>query len=298
MKIDTMIRHTREAINSLRRNTWMVFAACSAVAVTLLIFGIFLVFAFNINYLASELDKQVAIRASVSVSATDDDIDQLKGQLEKEPEVKKVTFVPKEEGLKQMKAQWGDDAHFLSGLEEDNPLPDTFVIEAKNPQQTERLAKKIDQNYRLIDHTEYGEGVTDKLLGLSSWVRNMVLVFGLGLAALAAFLISNTIKLTIFARRREIEIMRLVGASNWFIRWPFFIEGGVIGILGAIVPVTVVLVGYNAVVNILEANNAYSFFKLMGMWPLSFYVAGLTTLLGVMIGVWGSLISIRRFLRV
>lgn len=297
MKIETMVRHTQEAFRSLIRNNWMTFAAVSAVAVTLLIFGIFLIFAFNISYMASELDKQVAIRASIVPNATPDDIDQLQNQIDKDNAVKSVDFVSKEEGLKRMKEQWGDDEKFLKGLENDNPLPDTLEIQAKDPQSTQSLAKKIGQ-YNLVEHVDYGEGVTDRLLDLSSWVRNVVMIFGLSLAILAAFLISNTIKLTIFARRREIEIMRLVGASNWFIRWPFFIEGGMIGILGAIVPVTVVLLGYNAVLQILGAGDAYSFFKLRGMWPLSMYVAGITMVMGVIIGVWGSLISIRRFLRV
>lgn len=297
MKIETMVRHTQEAFRSLIRNNWMTFAAVSAVAVTLLIFGIFLIFAFNISYMASELDKQVAIRASIVPNATPDDIDQLQNQIDKDSAVKSVDFVSKEEGLKRMKEQWGDDEKFLKGLENDNPLPDTLEIQAKDPQTTQSLAKKIGQ-YNLVEHVDYGEGVTDRLLDLSSWVRNVVMIFGLSLAIMAAFLISNTIKLTIFARRREIEIMRLVGASNWFIRWPFFIEGGMIGILGAIVPVTVVLLGYNAVLGILGAGDAYSFFKLRGMWPLSMYVGGITMIMGVIIGVWGSLISIRRFLRV
>ena len=135
------------------------------------------------------------------------------------------------------------------------------------------------------------------MLDFSSLVRNVVLVFGLGLAVLAAFLISNTIKLTIFARRREIEIMRLVGASNWFIRWPFFIEGAFIGMLGAVFPVIIVLAFYKAALNVLTAQS-YSFIKMLPMMPLSLYVALLTTFLGVLIGVWGSVISIRRFLKV
>ncbi|MDW2798790.1 FtsX-like permease family protein, partial [Clostridium boliviensis] len=113
----------------------------------------------------------------------------------------------------------------------------------------------------LIEHEDHGDGVTDKLLDFSSLVRNVVLVFGLGLAVLAAFLISNTIKLTIFARRREIEIMRLVGASNWFIRWPFFIEGAFIGMLGAVFPVIIVLAFYKAALNVLTDGSQYSFIK-------------------------------------
>lgn len=298
MKINTMFRHVREAVKNLRRNSWMTFAAVSAVAVTLIIFGFFLVFAFNVDYLAGELDKQMSITASVSQTATTYDVDALKKQISQMPEVKSVEFVPKSVGLEQMKKEWGKDSSFLKGLEGDqNPLPDVFHVVPKDPQKIEELRAKIEK-LNQIDNADAGEGVSDRLLALSDYVRIVVLVFGTGLAVLAAFLISNTIKLTIFARRREIEIMRLVGASNWFIRWPFFIEGALIGILGSIVPVTLVLVVYYAFLHIMDAGQGYNFFKALDMWPLSLYVTLLTMALGVVIGVWGSIMSIRRFLKV
>ncbi len=301
MKIDTMIRHVKEAFRSLSRNRMMTLSAISAVAVTLFIFGIFIAAAMNIQFLAKELDKQMALRASISPTATNDDIERLQKEIGKDSEVKSVSFVSKEEGLRRMKEQWGDDSDdFFRGLEgEDNPLPHMLVIVPQNPQEIKALAEKIENNNKnYIDQVDFGGGVTDDLLSFSSWIRNIVLVLGIGLAILSAFLISNTIKLTIFARRREIEIMRLVGASNWFIRWPFFIEGAVIGILGAIVPVGLVLLIYYSLLNALGVESSYSFFQLLPMWPLSLYIAGITIALGVIIGVWGSLISVRRFLRV
>ena len=301
MKIDTMIRHVKEAFRSLSRNRMMTLSAISAVAVTLFIFGIFIAVAMNIQFLAKELDKQMALRASISPTATNDDIERLQKEIGKDSEVKSVSFVSKEVGLRRMKEQWGDDSDdFFRGLEgEDNPLPHMLVIVPQNPQEIKALAEKIENNNKnYIDQVDFGGGVTDDLLSFSSWIRNIVLVLGIGLAILSAFLISNTIKLTIFARRREIEIMRLVGASNWFIRWPFFIEGAVIGILGAIVPVGLVLLIYYSLLNALGVESSYSFFQLLPMWPLSLYIAGITIALGVIIGVWGSLISVRRFLRV
>lgn len=298
MKIETMWRHFCEAFKSITRNGWMSFAAISAVSVTLLIFGIFIVVAFNINFMANELDKQVSVRAALSASASADDIDQLQAQIKQDSAVRSVEFVSKEEALQMMKEQWGEDeSNFLDGLEKDNPLPDTLVVYAVDPQKTPELKEKI-RKYNLVDDADAGEGVSDRLLDGSALVRNVVFLFGLGIAVLAAFLISNTIKLTIFARRREIEIMRLVGASNWFIRWPFFFEGGMIGVLGAIVPVAAVLLVYQGFIRIMDADKAYALIKLSPMWPLSMWVAGMTTLLGVVIGVWGSLISIRRFLKV
>ncbi|MFD1427457.1 permease-like cell division protein FtsX [Kroppenstedtia sanguinis] len=298
MRIETLLRHIREAFKSLLRNNWMTFAAVSAASVTLLIFGFFLVFAFNINYMASELDREVSIRVFLNTSISSDEVDDVKNQIAKNSKVKSVKFISKQEGLESMKGWFGEDEKFLDGLEKDNPIPDMFEVMAKDPRQSESLSEELKRDFpNQVDNADFGGGVSRSILDMSSLVRNVVFIFGLALAVLAAFLISNTIKLTIFARRREIEIMRLVGASNWFIRWPFFIEGALIGLMGSIVPVSVVLVGYSAVIQILDADKAYSFFKLLGMWPLSLWVGGLTAVLGVLIGIWGSFISIRRFLR-
>lgn len=300
MKIETMSRHFREAYRGVRRNAWMSFAAISAVAVTLFIFGIFLIFAFNVRYMAAELDKQVAVRASLAEQLTDDQQLNVLKQIQSMPEVKSAELVPKEEGLRQLKAQWGEDGtEIFRGYEGEgkNPLPDIITVVPKDPQNIEAVDEKVEavSGVSVADH---GEGVTDRLLNLSGWVRNIVLLFGLGLAILAAFLISNTIKLTIIARRREIEIQRLVGASNWFIRWPFFIEGAFIGLVGAIFPTAIVLTLYQVGYSILGAGEAAAILKLMPILSLGVYVTLSIFALGIVIGTLGSIISVRRFLKV
>ncbi|MCS1352223.1 permease-like cell division protein FtsX [Mechercharimyces sp. CAU 1602] len=300
MKINVMIRHLKEAIKSLKRNTWMTFAASSAVGVTLLIFGIFLIFSFNILHLAEELDKQMAIRVSLQAGASADAIEDMEKKVEKDPRVNEVTFISKEDGLKELKSKLGADSDFLKGLEDgENPLPDMLKVEPSNSQEIQGLVKDLEEKYNLTESVEYGKGVADQLIKFSTWISVVVFFFGTGLAVLAAFLISNTIKLTVFARRGEIEIMRLVGASNWFIRWPFLIEGAVIGVIGAIVPVSIVLITYAAVIDILDmGTSSFSFLNFLDVWPLALYVASITIMLGAFIGVWGSVMSIRRFLRV
>ncbi|MBA4495336.1 permease-like cell division protein FtsX [Paenactinomyces guangxiensis] len=299
MKIDTMIRHFREAYRGVKRNTWMSFSAISAVAVTLFIFGIFLVFAFNINYMTKELNKQVAIRALVNAQYNAKQQEELTKDIQALPSVKKATFIPKEQGLKQMKASWGEGSEEIFAEMEgegENPFPDIIAVEPKDPKKIKQVEAEVEK-FDGIDDADSGDGVTDRLLNFSGWVQNVVLVFGLGLAVLAAFLISNTIKLTIIARRQEIEIMRLVGASNWFIRWPFFIEGAFIGVMGAIVPIGLVLILYQAALSSLEVGE-YSILKLMPMLELGVYVALCIFALGAAIGMSGSIISIRRFLKI
>jgi cell division transport system permease protein len=298
MRIDTLLRHLREAYRGVRRNTWMSFAAISAVAVTLFIFGIFLLFAFNVSYMTKELDKQVAITVSLPPALDNKMQDQLEKDLQALKGVKKVTFIPKEQGLREMKAAWGKGGdEVFEGFDGDaNPIPNIFKVEPINPKDTKKIAEEIE-GFKGIDEVDYAETVTDKLLGFSSLVRNIVLVFGLDLAVLAAFLISNTIKLTIIARKREIEIQRLVGASNWFIRWPFFIEGAFIGVAGAIFPIIIVIVLYQAALSSLGAGEM-TILKLMPLTQIALYVGSSILLLGAFIGIWGSIISVRRFLKI
>lgn len=298
MKIETWIRHFKEAYRGIQRNVAMSFAAISAVAVTLFVFGIFLIVAFNMRYISNELEKQVAITASLEDGTSQSQVNQLLQTIRADSMQKSTEYVSKEEGLKQMKEQWGD-TDFIQDLSEDgsNPLPDVIRIQPKKSDQIVKLAQKIEKLPN-IESVDYGEGVTERLLKFSGWVRNLVLLFGFVLAVLASFLISNTIKLTIMNRHREIEVMRLVGASNWFIRWPFFFEGAFIGIVGAIFPIIFCLLMYQAALSVLNDGATIGILKLMPMLSLSLYVGGSTLLLGIAIGVLGSIISVRRFLKI
>ena len=160
------------------------------------------------------------------------------------------------------------------------------------------MAKKLDR----LDNTfevKYGEGKIEKLFSFLNTGRNVGLVLILALLFTAMFLISNTIRITIVARRRDIEIMKLVGATNWFIRIPFILEGMWLGILGAIVPITLVTVLYYNVHNLLAPKLAQGkLFELLDFSPFIYQVNGLILLMGVLIGVWGSFMSVRKFLRV
>jgi cell division transport system permease protein len=297
MKIETMMRHLREAYRALRRNTWMSFAAISVVAVTLIIFGIFLLVMFNVRYMTSELDKQVAIRVVLDSQMTADQEEELTKQIKNLPDVQDATFVPKEEGLKKFKAEYGENADELfKDLEGDNnPLPDVIEVVPKDPKKTKDLAESIKKFGHGVQDARYAQEVTDRLLTFSSKLQTMMLICALGLGILSAFLISNTIKLTIIARKREIEIQRLVGASNWFIRWPFFFEGAFIGLIGAIFPTIFVLILYQIFYTVMGQDNIL---KMMPTLSLSLYVTVCLFVLGVTIGVWGSFISVRRFLKI
>lgn len=298
MKIETTGRHFREAYRGIMKNSWMSFAAMGTVSVTLLIFGVFLIFAFNISYLTKELDKQLAVRASLRDGLSHTQEMQVLGKIKENPLVKTAELVTKEQGLEEMKKSWGD-ASFIEGLKsgDQNPLPDIIRIEPNDPKKVKELQAEA-QKVEGVLSADSGGGVTQTLLGFSGVVRNVILIFGVALSVLAAFLISNTIKLTIIARRKEIEVMRLVGASNWFIRWPFFIEGAFIGVTGAILPVGILLILYQVFFNTINSGEAYTVFQMMPVSSLGIYLAVSTFVLGAAIGISGSVLSVRKFLKI
>ncbi|MGZ4164114.1 MAG: permease-like cell division protein FtsX, partial [Tumebacillaceae bacterium] len=218
MKISTFARHCREGMRNLGRNTWMTFASVSAVTFTLLLLGVFLLLAYNVQEFSKQMESQVEMNVLIKDGTQRNDILELERQLKSLPDVGQVSFVSKEQGLQDLKSKLKDNAGLLTGLEqENNPLPDKFVVKAQNPTDTPQIAAKI-QEFPMVDKVNYGEGTVDKLFTMTKLVRNTGAVFVIGLSLTALFLISNTIKITIFARRREIEIMKLVGATNGFIR--------------------------------------------------------------------------------
>lgn len=297
MKAKTLGRHIKEGTRNLGRNGWMTFASISAVTVTLLLVGVFLILLLNINEIASQIEDDVEIRVYLDRTSTTEQHSELRERIEKVSEVASVTFVPKEDGLDQLIDSLGDEGEVFASLENENPLPDAFVVKTTNPQDTAKVAQRI-QHYDYIEKLEYGKGTVEKLFSVTETARNIGIFLIVGLLFTAMFLIANTIKLTIVSRGREIEIMKLVGATNGFIRWPFFIEGLLLGVLGSLIPIILLFFGYQIVYEAFSLNLATLFIDLIPVNSLIIKLSGLLISLGALIGVWGSLTSVRKFLRV
>lgn len=294
MKARTFQRHLRESLKSLGRNGWMMFASASAVTITLLLVGVFFVIMMNMNKIASDIENDVEIRVHIDLTATKQDQTNMHNQIQNIPEVKSITFSSKEQELQDLIKKMGKDFELFK---QDNPLYDVFVVKTKNPTDTPKVAKRIEQ----MDHVEsaiYGKGKVERLFNVLNISRNVGIVLVIGLLFTAMFLISNTIKITIFARRKEIEIMKLVGATNWFIRWPLVLEGIWLGILGSILPILIVSIGYYYAHKIIAPRLAGQFIQILNFNPFVFEVSALLLVIGIFIGIWGSAMSIRRFLKV
>lgn len=298
MKASTLVRHAREGVKNLGRNGWMSFASIISVSITLLILGVFLILALNMNSMTEQMEEQVEIRVFLDLTSGEAEQKAVERKLLSIPEIKEITFVSKEEGIEQFVEELGEQGKYFEDFKnENNPLPDVFVVKTENPQDTPKVAKQIE-GFEHIYLVNYGAGTIEKLFTFTNTIRNVGIFLVIGLAFTAMLLIANTIKITITARSREIEIMRLVGATNSFIRWPFFIEGLMIGLIGATLPILVLYLGYQELLNITQNDVKLEIFKLLPMNPLIYDISFLLLGIGAFIGVWGSLMSIRKFLRV
>lgn len=248
----------------------------------------------NMNKVATDIEKDVEVRVLLDIGTTKEQSQEINDKIEKLNGVESIEYSSKEDELKNLVKDMGDDFRLF---EQDNPLSDVYVVKATNPVETGKIAKEIS-TYDHVDEALYGEAKVEKLFNVLEMSRNVGLVLIIGLLFTAMFLISNTIKITIVARRREIEIMKLVGATNWFVRWPFILEGLWLGILGSIIPIALVTTGYYYAYEFIKPKLQGHFIQVLDFTPFIYQVNGLILLMGCLIGAWGSFMSVRKFLRV
>ncbi|WP_039042109.1 permease-like cell division protein FtsX [Sporosarcina sp. ZBG7A] len=294
MKGRTLSRHFRESFKSLGRNGWMTFASISAVAVTLLLVGSFIVMMMNLNKMADNIENDVEIKVVADPGASSEAVKELQNKVKEIDGVASVNYATREDELDKIIKSYGKE---LSLYKQSNPLGDALYVKAENPHDTAAIAKKID-TYEYTADVVYGAGKVEKLFDVVEISRNVGLILILALLFTAMFLISNTIRLTIIARGREIEIMKLVGATNNFVRIPFILEGVWLGIFGSILPMAAIAIAYQQIYAYWQPKLVNEMFQLLDPIPFIIQVDGLLLFMGVFIGVWGSLMSVRKFLKV
>lgn len=297
MKGRTLLRHVKEGLKNLARNSWMTFASVSAVAIMLLIVGVFLFLILNLNHFATAVEEDVEIRVFIDLTATKEQQEQLREKIERIANVDTVDYLPKEEGLDQFIESLGEQGAIFETLRSENPLYDVFIVRAIMPQQTENIATEIAP-LPYVEEVGYGKDVVEQLFAFTGLARQIGLFLVIGLMFTTMFLIANTIKLTIIARKREIKIMKLVGATNSFIRWPFFIEGLLLGVIGSLIPVGLLTYAYHKLYDSFGQKLELMFIGLLPADPLVAQVSGILIGIGAFIGIWGSMTSVRKFLKV
>jgi cell division transport system permease protein len=247
----------------------------------------------NTDFIASTVESNVEIMAYLNQGITGNAIGVLQAQIKAIPEVKDVRFISKDEALASLESQFGEN--LKESLGGTNPLPDAFKVTTANPRQVAGVADLLSRMPG-VDKVRYGQGVVDKLFHLTAWMRWIGLAIVLLLGLCAVFLIATTIRLTMFARRREIGIMKYVGATDWYVRWPFLLEGIILGGAGAAAAIAVLFFSYSALT--VKIQETLPFVPLMyDNTVLLQLFLGLFAA-GVGLGIIGSLISVHRYLHV
>ncbi len=294
MKIRTMWRHIRDAVKSLFRNGWSTFGAISAVSMVLLLVGIFVSLLFNMNKIATDVEQDVNVRVYIDLAADETKTEELKAAIQALDAVDTVKFRSKDEELDDITKSVAQEFELFKN--DSNPLRNAFDVSTKNPNQTKEVATTIEK-MDYVARVNYGGARADTLFKVISTSRNVGIGVITVLLIIALFLISNTIRATIHARRTEIEIMQLVGATKAYIRWPFFLEGGFIGLIGSIVPIAVLwglyLWIYKGGSDFFSGSN----FSLLAPNPFLYRLSLAMAGVGVLIGSFGSIFSMRRFLK-
>jgi len=285
----------KEAVISLKRNGLMSFASISTVALSLLILGMFLIMVLNLNNMASNLESQVQVSVYLQEGLSDVEIREVGTRITKIPGVNQVLFIDKEEAMNRFKERLGEQQSILQALDGNNPLPNAFEVKMDKPERVKPVAQIIAQ-FKGVENAKFGQEVVEQLFSLTKMIRifGVVLIAFLALAAL--FIISNTIRITVFARRKEIGIMKYVGATDWFIRWPFLLEGIILGFGGALVAVVLLNRTYGALIH--QVYESLAFLPLIPQYPFITNISILLLLVGTGIGALGSTISLRKFMRV
>ena len=294
-------KHVVSGFQGVTRNFAMALSSISSVTVALVIMAFFLLLSVNIQSITANLESSVQIHTLIvnEVSESEEATEALRAEIAAIPNVKEVVFSSKDEEFESWIANINDeDAEAVYGdyRGENNPMLAAYIVSATSGDYIKDIATEIG-TLEGIDKVAYGGDSTGNFLNTLDGVRNGVLIVVVALGLIAVFLISNTVRVSIHARRREISIMRTIGATNWYIRWPFIVEGMLIGLMGSIIPILFTIFGYRY---LYQQNNGILFtemFRLVDVTPLIFEVAIILALIGTFVGALGSLFSVGKQLR-
>ncbi|MGE5598231.1 MAG: permease-like cell division protein FtsX [Bacteroidota bacterium] len=292
MRARTFGYFLREAGKGLSRNSLMALAAATTITISLLIMGVFMVLITNLKHLGERAKAEIQLRVILADEVSPEQGMALRAEIAtyQEDGVRRVRFVSKQEGAREVERTWGLPELF-AGLEE-NPLPDMLVVELRRGARVDKLVRQIN-GLPGVEEIIYRDFIRTVLLVVQIlWVAGLALILAVSLGVL--YIVVNTIRLTVFARRREIEIMKLVGATDWFVRWPFVLEGLILGLSGAILATILLSKGYYF---LLKSFRHLSVVPLVAEPQINHLLLLILFPAGIFFGVFGSLLSVKKFLR-
>jgi cell division transport system permease protein len=296
--IRILLRNFRDGFKNVFRNFSLSLASISCITITLLVVAVALVGSLNVENFTKLISDDFTIVAFVKNDADKDDEEKIEEKLNKIGNIESITFVSKIDTKKEMMDSSETFKSIMSAWDDDeNPLSDAYQIKVKDIEKIEKTAEKI-KKIDDIDIVKYGEGMVDSMVSIFNLIKKILIVIVVALVVVTAFLIVNTIKITIFSRQEDIEIKRLVGASNFSIKQPFVIEGLIIGVLGSIIPIIATIYGYNYLYNYTGGVIFSQFIKLIKPFPFVFYASIVLLAIGVIVGMIGSRRAVSKYLKI
>jgi cell division transport system permease protein len=291
-------RSVRDAIKSVIRNFSLSLASISCITITLIIVAVAIMASYNVQNFTKAIEKDMTIVVFLDTEVNEDEIKEVEEDINSIANVEKQTFQSKQEVKKQMQEE---SAVFNTVLEnwedDDSPLKDTIQVKVKNVEKISNTAEKIEK----IEHVSvvrYGSGMVDKMVSAFAQVEKITYGIVVALILVTVFLIINTIKLTISARKREIGIMRLVGASNFTIKTPFIIEGMILGLFGSVIPILITTYGYLAFYRHFDGYLYSQLIQLIKPEPFMYQASLIVLGIGILVGMIGSASAVRKYLKV
>ena len=299
MKLLRMLsRNIRDSFKSVFRNFALSLASISCITITLIVVAISIILSLNVNNFASLVEKDVTIVAFLENQITEEQKAVVKETIESLDNVESYEFTSKKDITEEMIESSETWKNIMTNWsEEENPIQDTYQVKVKDINKISKTAKEIE-GMKGVSIVKYGEGMVEQLVTVFDTVRKICIGMVIALILVTAFLISNTIKITIVARKREIDIMRLVGASNINIKIPFIFEGLFLGALGSIIPIIATVVGYDTLYEHFNGQLFSPFIQLVKPSPFTFYVSLVLLVIGILVGMFGSWRAVRKHLKI
>ena len=296
--IRILFRNIRDGFKNVIRNLSLSIASISCITVTLLLVSVAIIGSLNVENFTKLISDDFTIVAFIDNKADEEKEEQILKDIEKISNIESITYTSKKEVAKEMMASSETFKSIISSWDdEENPLSDTYSIKVKDLDKIEKTAKKI-KKVDGIEIVKYGEGMVDSMVSIFNIIKKVLIVIVIGLVIVTAFLITNTIKITIFSRQEEIEIKRLVGASNFSIKQPFAIEGLIIGILGSIIPILATIYGYSFLYEKTGGKIFSQFIRLVKPFPFVINISVVLLIIGAIVGMIGSNRAVRKYLKI
>lgn len=297
--IRTIIRYIRDAGKSVIRNFSLSLASISCIAITLVVVAFSLVLSYNVENFTETIRQNVTMVIFLDKNANKNDYSRIESAIRNIGNVEKLTFKSKQEYAQETAEQDEVFKPFIESWDKESiPLLDSFELKVKDVDSIKETAEKV-KYIDMVSSVNYGADYVDNLIVIFDVVNKISIGAVVALVVVTAFLITNTIKLAIYARKREIEIMRLVGASNISIKVPFIIEGLILGFLGSIVPVIITIWGYTSLYDFFGGKlYGFSFVGLIEPTPFVYLASLLLVVIGILVGMFGSWQAVKKYLKI